>query len=143
MKAYKARLRRMDARTFHEWFDGKWISCFDIFSTIPVGKVVGARIRKYYPVQAYLIALEKGAKPCGITNEHTSDGEYQCEQRRKIKPCNIQYIGKFSKFTGHELRRQDNPFALQPEDRRYAKRNQRPILIAYNLRNSSSMNSTS
>ena len=142
MKAFRARLRNLDAQIFHDWFDGKWISSFDLRSTIPFGKAVGARIRKHYSVQAYLIAIEKGAKPLGITTEHTHGGEYVCATRRLILNEKIRYIGKYSHFSGHKLRIEDNPFALQAKDKRFAKPDERPVVLAYNLRSGSSLQSS-
>lgn len=142
MKVFKQRLRGLDTHLFKQWFDGKWISSFDLRSTIPYGHPIGSRIRKHYSVQAYLVAVEKGAKPLGITTEHTHGGEYICSVRRDISDDRIRYIGKYSHFSGHKLKREDNPFALQPEDKRYGKKDDRPVMLAYNLRNGSSLQSS-
>jgi len=144
MKAFKARLRSLDAQVFREWFDGKWVSSFDLRSTIPYGNPIGSRIRKHHSVQAYLVAIEKGAKPLGITTEHTHNGQYVCTVRQTIPKNQIRYIGKYSHFSGHTLRREDNPFALQPEDKVYGKPEDRPITtLSYNLRSGSSLQSQS
>ena len=142
MRAFKKRLRSLDKSLFSKWFDGKWISSFDIRSTIMVSKQINARMRKHYSVQAYLIALEKGASPLGITTEHTHNGKYVCVTRQSIDANTIQYIGKYSHFSGHTLRRQDNPFTLQPEDKRYGNPDERPVCLAYNLRRSLSISTT-
>jgi len=142
MKAFKARLRQLDAEVFHTWFTGKWVSSFDIRSTIPYGQTIGSRIRKHYPVQAYLIAIEKGAKPLGITTEHTHSGQYICRVRQALKKEDVCYIGKYSHFSGHRLKREDNPFALQPEDKRYTSKDDRPAVLMYNLRSGSSLQSS-
>ena len=139
MKAYKARVQAVPTETVRAWFDGKWMSSFAIRCTISAGRPVSTRFRKQYPVQAYLIALEKGATPLGLTTEHKISGRYVCQTRRTLDPGDVRYIGKYSHFSGHLLRRQDNPFALQPEDKRYIEQDDRPVCLAYNLRRSSSM----
>jgi hypothetical protein len=142
MKVFKQRLRDLDARLFKRWFDEKWVSSFDLRSTIPYGQPIGPRIRKHYSAQAYLIAVEKGAKPLGITTEHTHGGNYICSVRRAITDDNIRYIGKYSHFSGHKLKREDNPFALQPADKRYGKKDDRHVVLVYNLRSVSSLQSS-
>lgn len=142
MRAYKTRLRSLPIETIRSWFDGKWVSSFAIRSTIPTGRSIGSRLKKHYPVQAFLVAIERGAKPLGITTEHKHNNQYICSVRQVIPDHKIRYIGKYSHFSGHTLKREDNPFALQPEDKRYADPEERPVCLAYNLRRSSSMQSS-
>ena len=141
MAAYKARLRKLPTSLFKKWFDQKWISSLVLQKTIPAGRTIPNGFKKFYPVQAYLVAIEKGAKPLGLTTDRTRNGVYLCDARKTIQNEKVQYIGKYSYFTGHTLRKKDNPFALQTEDRRTAKPGTRDVCLHYNFR-SSSQNST-
>jgi hypothetical protein len=136
MRAYKARLRTLPAQTFYDWFDDRWISSFDIRSTITTGQPVSARFRKHYAIQAFLIACEKGARPKGVTTEHKHKGQFVCPVRQSIQFHDIRYIGRYSHFSGHKLKREENPFALQPQDKRYCKVEDRSACLVYNLRSS-------
>mgnify|MGYP000206095228 CR=1 FL=1 len=143
MQRYKTRLRNLPLNLFQTWFEGKWISSFAIRSTVTAGHFVGDRMKKQYPVQAYLIALERGVHPLGLTTEHTQNNQFICAIRQLIPNDQICYIGKYSHFSGHTLKRKENPFALQPVDKCYHDPATRPICIPYNLRQNASLHSTS
>ena len=132
---YRSRLQSLPSELYKQWFDNKWISSFATRSSIHTGQTIPTHFRKYYPVQTYLIAVEKGATPLGITTEHKKMNKFICPVRQTLDPGQIAYIGKYSHFSGHTLKQKDNPFALKPEDKVYCV-SQEQIVCSYYLRSS-------
>lgn len=142
MGKYRARLRALPASTFREWFEGKWVSSFAIRSSLTIDQPIPSNFKKQYPVQAYLIALEKGIKPLGITTEHKRHGEFICSTRKSISQDQIAYIGRYSHFSGHLLRQEDNPFALKKSDKVYCE-SREDVIHSHYLRSSGRFSSLS
>lgn len=96
IQRYIQRLRQQP-RSFFLELEGKYLSSFELYSTVEDINQVSAFIYKNVPaLHLLLVAREKNVHPLGLTSERSKNGLYLTKERQKNE--NIVFVGKFSYF---------------------------------------------
>lgn len=117
LETYMQRIKRLPKNKFQQ-LENKWLSTFDIFSTIKADGLNSVSLFIFENVPAIHLMLyckQLGVNVCGVTSERKQNGRYICKERAN-EENDIVYVGKFSYFSASSLSKQTSEFALRRSD---------------------------
>lgn len=122
LNAYEQRIRSLHQTDLQE-LEGVWLSTYDIWDTIPSGKIQEEFLTRQHTkldnnaFRLFLVAKERGVNPMGLTSERQTGGIYiaeiPVEGGRSVS--NVKFVGLHNSFTG----RSTSKFSILPHDKRY------------------------
>ena len=122
LNAYEQRIRSLHQAELVE-LEGAWLSTYDIWDTIPSDKVNEEFVKRKNTnldnnaFRLFIVAIERGIKPSGITSERQAGGIYiaeiPVEGGRSVSK--VIFVGLHNSFTG----RSTSKYSILPHDKRY------------------------
>lgn len=117
LQMYMKRIKNLPRTAFDE-LENRWLSTFDIFSSIYKCDLSSVSLFIFQNVSAVHLmsyCTQLGVNVCGVTSERKHNGQYICRER--ADPENdVVFVGKFSYFSGSDLAKQTSEFALKRSD---------------------------